>query len=95
MAKAKQASEVIKFTDIPNIGPVIERDFIFLKLKSPKDLQNKDAFTLYTKLSKGSGVRHDPCVLDTFIAAIDFMNGAPARPWYYYTKERKKKYPSI
>lgn len=31
----------------------------------------------------------DPCVLDTFIAAVDFMHGAPARPWWYYTKERK------
>ena len=95
MAKAKQASEVKKFTDIPNIGPAMERDFIFLKIKSPKDLNNKDAFMLYTKLCKESGVRHDPCVLDTFIAAIDFMNGAPARPWYYYTKTRKKKYPNI
>ncbi len=95
MAKAKQASEVIKFTEIPNIGPAMERDFVFLKIKSPKDLQNKDAFTLYTKLCKESGVQHDPCVLDTFIAAIDFMNGAPARPWFYYTKERKKKYSNI
>lgn len=95
MAKAKQASEVINFTDIPNIGPAIERDFIFLKIKSPKDLQNKDAFTLYTKLCKVRRVRQDPCVLDTFIAAIEFMNGAPARSWYYYTKKRKEKYPNI
>ena len=48
MVKAKQASEVNKFTDIPNIGPAMERDFVFLKLKSAKDLQNKNAFTLYT-----------------------------------------------
>lgn len=95
MAKANHFSEVNKFTDIPNIGPAMERDFVFLKLKSPQDLKNKDAFELYIKLCKVSGVRHDPCVLDTFIAAIDFMNGAPARPWFYYTKERKKKYPNI
>ena len=50
MTKATHFSEVKKFTDIPNIGLAIERAFIFLKLKSPKDLQNIDSFTLYTKL---------------------------------------------
>lgn len=95
MSKAAHATEVKKFTDIPNIGPAMEADFKLLKLKTPGDLKNKDAFSLYTKLCKISGVRHDPCVLDTFIAAIDFMNGAPARPWWFYTKERKNKYPNI
>jgi hypothetical protein len=34
--------------------------------------------------------RHDPCLLDTFIAAVRFMDGEPARPWWAYTAERKR-----
>lgn len=95
MAKATRASEVTKFTDIPNVGGAMEHDFIFLGLKSPVNLKKQDAFTLYQKMCKMSGTRQDPCVLDTYIAVIDFMNGAPSRPWFYYTKDRKKKYPSL
>jgi hypothetical protein len=28
-------------------------------------------------------------VLDTFIAAVRFMEGAPPHPWWHYTAERK------
>ena len=34
------------------------------------------------------GQRHDPCLLDTFVAAVDYANGAPARPWWEYSRER-------
>ena len=33
--------------------------------------------------------RHDPCLLDTFVAAIRFMGSEPARPWWAYIAERK------
>ena len=95
MVKATQSYEVVKFTDIPNVGKVVAAKLVMLKLKSPQELKTKDAFALYTKLNKLTGMRQDSCLLDTFIAAIDFMNGAPARPWFFYTKERKKKYPTI
>lgn len=93
--KAKSAKEVKKFQDIPNVGPAMERDLLVLGLKNPADLTGKDAFTLYKKMCKVSGTRQDPCVLDTYIAVIDFMNGAPARPWFWYTKQRKKNFPDI
>ncbi len=86
--KAKTAAAVHKFTDIPNIGPAMAEDFKLLGLKSPTDLKNKDPLTLYKKICKKTGHRHDPCVLDTFMAAVDFMNGAPARPWWDYTAMR-------
>ena len=95
MAKANNYSEVKKFTDIPNVGGAMERDFLFLGLKSPADLKKLDAYTLYQKMCKKSGVRQDPCVLDTYLAVIDFMNGAQSRPWFYYTKDRKKKYQNL
>ncbi len=34
--------------------------------------------------------RHDPCVIDVFIAAVRFMGGEPAKPWWKYTPERKQ-----
>lgn len=34
------------------------------------------------------GQRHDLCVLDTFLAAKDFMNGGPAQPWWHFTPLR-------
>ena len=93
--KARTAAEVKKFTDIPNIGPAMVRDFEQLGLKMPKDLKRKDAFRLYEKMCQISGTRQDPYVLDTYMAAIDFMNGAPARPWWHYTKTRKKEHPTL
>ena len=93
--KAKSAKDVKKFQDIPNIGPAMARDFAQLGLKLPADLINKDPLALYRQMCKIAGVRQDPCVLDTYMAVVDFMNGAPARPWYYYTKTRKKVYPNI
>jgi hypothetical protein len=93
--KAKNAKEVVKFTDIPNIGPAMVEDFKLLGLKSPADLKGNDPLLLYKKLCKKTASRHDPCVLDTFMAAVDFMNGARAKPWWDYTPQRKKKFPSI
>jgi hypothetical protein len=95
MAKVTRVSEVKKFTDIPNVGKAMERDFLFLGLKSPADLKKQDAFKLYQKMCQKSGVRQDPCVLDTYLAVIDFMHGAPARPWHWYTKSRKSSHPLI
>jgi hypothetical protein len=36
------------------------------------------------------GQRLDPCLLDTIIAAVRFMGGEEARPWWAYTAERKQ-----
>ena len=93
--KAKNARDVKKFTDIPNVGPAMERDFNLLGIKNPQDLKGKDAFILYKKMCKITGSRQDPCVLDTYLAVIAFMNGGEARPWWEYTEERKREYGEI
>ena len=90
--KARTSNSVRHFTDIPNVGPRIARDFFLLGIREPQELKKKDAYALYKKLERITGVHQDPCVLDTYIAVIDFMNGAKARPWFSYTKERKKRY---
>ena len=45
---------------------------------------------LYDDLCRLTGHHHDPCLLDTFIAAVQFMEGAPKKPWWKYTTERKR-----
>jgi Pathogenicity locus len=91
MKKAKNVDEVLRFEQIPNIGPRIAEDFRILGLKAPADLKNQDPWVLYEKLNHKTGHRHDPCVLDTFMAAVDFMNGGKAKPWWKFTAERKKR----
>jgi Pathogenicity locus len=95
MSKATHASAVKQFTDIPNIGPAMVADFKLLGILSPGELKKCDGFKLYSQLCKVTGKRHDPCVLDTFLAAVDFMKGAEAKPWFAYTEGRKVKYPNI
>ncbi|HEX9301764.1 MAG TPA: helix-hairpin-helix domain-containing protein [Casimicrobiaceae bacterium] len=79
--------------DLPNVGPAIAADFVRLGIRAPRELVGRDPdfpYTLYEALNRITGTRHDPCVLDTFIAAVRFMEGAPARPWWKYTAERKR-----
>ena len=93
--KAKVASEAVKLQHIPNIGPAMVEDFKALGIARPAQLTGADPFALYQRLCRITGMRHDPCVLDTFISAVRFMQGEPARAWWHYTAERKQRHPGI
>jgi hypothetical protein len=93
--KARHARDVKTLLDIPNVGPRISQDFTLIGIATPAALKGKDALTLYMQLCAKTGTRHDPCVLDTFMAVVDFMHGAPARVWWEYTPKRKRRYPNI
>jgi hypothetical protein len=93
--KAATAAECERLEQLPNIGVSIAEDLRSIGIQHPADLATADAFQLYQALCKSSGQRQDPCVLDTFLAATDFMRGAPARPWWDYTAQRKKDFAGI
>ncbi len=93
--KARSREQVILLSHIPNIGPAMVRDFGVLGIVKPSQLKGRDPLKLYKKLCAVTSLRHDPCVLDVFMAAVDFMNGAPSRPWFFYTPERKRKYKKV
>ena len=76
--------------DLPNVGKAVAADFRRIGVRTPRDLHGRDPYALYAALNRATGVRHDPCVLDTFIAAVRYVEGAPARPWWKYTAERKR-----
>ena len=79
-----------KLTDLPNIGPACAKDLALLGIKAPAQLKGKSAYKLYDQLCEVTGMRHDPCMLDTFISIVRFMDGEDARPWWDYTEERKQ-----
>ncbi len=76
-------------TDIPNIGAAISRMLEQIGIHHPNDLIGKDPYQMYDELCRITSRRHDHCLIDTFIAAVSYMEGAPAQKWWNYTAERK------
>jgi hypothetical protein len=79
-----------KLTDLPNIGPACARDLRLLGIEEPGQLRGKSGYQLYDKLCEVTGMRHDPCMLDTFLSVAHFMDGGKAKPWWDFTEERKR-----
>lgn len=76
---------------LANIGPAMRRDFKLLGIDTVAQLARQDADKLYLKLSALTGSRQDPCVWDTFAAAIHQAKTGEAKPWWAWTKVRKKR----
>ena len=89
-AKANGRRDVARLEDLPNIGPAIAADLRQLGITLPSDLVSRDPYEMYEVLCQQTGQRHDPCLLDTFISAVRFMQGEPKKPWWKYTGERKR-----
>jgi hypothetical protein len=79
-----------RLEEIPNVGPAIAGDLRRLGVTSPGDLIGRDPYEMYDDLCRITGQRHDPCLLDTFIAAVRYMAGESKKPWWKYTAERKR-----
>ena len=93
--KARTVDECEQLEQLPNLGPSLAADLRRLGVQHPRQLTTADAFQLYRSLCTLTGQRQDPCVLDTFMAATDFMSGAPAKPWWDYTAQRKAMYGAV
>jgi hypothetical protein len=76
-------------TAIPNVGPAVARKLLTLDIHGVADLRGRDAEELFERLCAMDGRRHDPCLLDTFAAAVAYADGGPARPWWEFSRERK------
>ena len=84
-------SDYTELQQLPNIGPAGAGDLRLLGIAVPVDLIGRDPYAMYEKLCAITNRRHDPCVIDVFIAAVRFMAGDEAKPWWFYTPERKEK----
>ena len=89
--KAATAAECLALEQLPNVGPAIAADLRLLGIAAPQALRGRDGLQLYHELCRRTGQRHDPCVLDTLLAVVDFMHGAAPAPWWAYTAERKRR----
>jgi hypothetical protein len=81
---------VSRLEELPNIGKAMADDLQLIGIDHPRKLIGKNPFELYEELSRRSGIKHDPCVIDVFMSVIYFMEGGDPLPWWSFTDERKK-----
>ncbi len=74
---------------LPNIGPSTAGDLRLLGIHTSQELVGRDPYAMYHELCAITGKRHDPCVIDVFLAITRFISGDPSTPWWKYTPERK------
>jgi predicted RecB family nuclease len=80
--------------DLVSVGPAIRRDFEMLGIRTVAELARHDPQALYDELCRCTHARQDPCVLDTFHAAVAQARD-PRLPfeqcrWWYYSRRRKE-----
>lgn len=79
--------------DLISVGPAMVRDFEMLGVRSVAELAKRDPKRMYEKLGQMMGRRQDPCVLDTFCAAVAQAR-SPRLPaekcrWWWWSRRRK------
>ena len=87
--KTSKLAGTPKLESIPNVGPAIAAKLRLLGVASPSELAGQDPYEMYRSLCEQTGKRYDPCLLDVFISAVSFANGAPPKPWWKFTHQRK------
>jgi hypothetical protein len=80
--------------DLISIGPAMLRDFALLGIRSVAQLARQNPQRMYQRLNHAMGTRQDPCVLDTFCAAVAQAKNprleAEKCQWWYWSRKRKQ-----
>ena len=84
------AAKPRELADLANVGPAALRDFHTLGIRTVAQLARQDPFRLYDRLCRRTSKRHDPCVIDVFMATIAQSRGAAPKPWWKFTPRRKR-----
>ena len=83
-----------RLEDLISVGPAMLRDFEMLGIHSIAQLAKQNPERMYARLNHVTGQRQDPCVLDTFCAAVAQARNPrlPAEQcqWWYWSRKRKK-----
>ena len=80
--------------DLISVGPAMLRDFEMLGIRSLPQLAKQEPRKMYERLARQTGQRQDPCVLDTFCAAVAQARNPrlPAEQcqWWWWSRRRKE-----
>jgi hypothetical protein len=91
--RRKHSQVTRQLGDLISIGPAMLRDFELLGIRSVAQLSQQDPQWMYEKLGRIAGQRQDPCVLDTFCAAVAQAKNprlsAEQCEWWYWSRKRK------
>jgi len=85
--------------DLISVGPAMLRDFQILGIRSVAELAKQQPREMYERLGRKTGQRQDPCVLDTFSAAVAQARNPrlPAEQcvWWYWSRNRTSAGPAM
>src|SRR4051794_3308565 len=91
-----QGEEQRRLRDLAGVGPAIEGDLHLLNVQTVPELSGCDGNELYKRLCEVTGVRQDPCVLDTLRCAVaqarDPRLPTEQRNWWWWSRQRKQGY---
>jgi hypothetical protein len=89
------AAQARELGDLISIGPAMLRDFELLGIRSVAQLARQNPERMYSRLERATGQRQDPCVLDTFCAAVAQAKNprlsAEQCQWWYWSAKRKER----
>ena len=89
MALNTAATKVSPLSTLANVGKATLGDFALLGIATRAQLARRDAYRLYEKICALTQARHDPCVIDVFLATISECRGNPPQKWWAFTPARK------
>lgn len=79
--------------DLAGVGRSIEGNLRDLGVSTVGELARRDGDKLYRQLCEKTGVRQDPCVLDTFRCAVEQARNPhlpqEQRNWWWWSRQRK------
>lgn len=82
-----------RLEDLVSVGPAIRTQLSLLGVESVPELARRDPEVLYRQLCRKTGTRVDPCVLDTYHAAVQQARNPLLPPeqcvWWYWSRKRK------
>ena len=78
-----------ELTSLMNVGPAVADHLSRAEITRIDQLAGRDPVEIYETICEREQQRHDPCLLDTIMSAVDQANGNPPRPWWTYTPRRK------
>jgi hypothetical protein len=92
-SRSRRSAEPRQLRNLISIGPAMLRDFQMLGIHSVAQLAKQEPRKMYERLNRKTRQWQDPCVLDTFCAAVAQARNPrlPAEQceWWYWSRKRK------